>query len=146
MNKNNGGSEFENPEIDENVTREWFEKNKDKANEYINEPDKLEKLLQKAEKKIEGIPVVGDKLKDIPLLISMMRSFLRKEYTEIPKWTIIAIVLCLMYFVAPIDILPDMIPGFGYIDDAAILLAAHYFISTDLNDYCEWRKQYYRSR
>jgi len=53
--------------------------------------------------------------------------FWDKRAPVLPK---IALALAIIYFVSPLDLLPDFaIPGLGYIDDLAILaLALRYFI------------------
>ena len=54
----------------------------------------------------------------VPVMISLIKSYIEKEYTEIPLGTIIAVISALIYVVSPIDIIPDSIPGAGYIDGA----------------------------
>ena len=39
------------------------------------------------------------------------------NYKKIPFGTIAAVVASLLYFVSPIDVIPDFIPVIGYIDD-----------------------------
>ena len=42
---------------------------------------------------------------------------------DTPKWAKATIVGALVYFVSPIDAIPDFLPG-GYMDDMAVLVAA----------------------
>ena len=46
-----------------------------------------------------------------------------------------------IYFVAPVDLIPDGIPVVGYADDAAVLAIALDFIKSDIDDYMEWREE-----
>lgn len=49
----------------------------------------------------------------------MLKDFATRKYTEIPMGTILAIVGTLVYILNPFDLIPDFIPAFGYLDDAA---------------------------
>lgn len=109
------------------------------AKEVINDPDALENLLQRLEEKLKVLPVAGDALSNVPVLISMARSYASKEYTDLPLGTIIAIVSALIYFLSPIDLIPDSIPVLGYADDAAVLAACLTMIQSDVDDYKKWR-------
>ena len=106
---------------DEQFERE-YEKRCKKAEQLLEEPDKLEKLLQKLEKKMKKIPVVGDTFSLVPAMISLVRSYMKKEYTEIPLGSIIGIISALIYILSPIDLIPDAVPAAGLIDDASIVL------------------------
>lgn len=54
--------------------------------------------------------LLAQEFKNIPTMVSMVRSYLRGNYTKIPKRTILAIVSALIYFLSPIDVVPDWIP------------------------------------
>ena len=41
-----------------------------------------------------------------------------------PRWARMTIIGALGYFISPIDAVPDMIPGIGYVDDLGVLTAA----------------------
>lgn len=54
-------------------------------------------------------------------MILLVRNYIKKEYTEIPLGSIIAIISALIYVISPADLIPDNIPGIGYLDDAAVV-------------------------
>lgn len=115
--------------------------NYSKAEELLKDVDEVERFLQRLEKKLKTIPLVGDKLADVPIMASLIRNYIRKEYTDIPIGTIIAVLAALIYFVSPIDIVPDSIPVIGYFDDAAVVAACWNLVESDVKEYQEWRKK-----
>jgi len=52
---------------------------------------------------------------------------------------LIAVVAGLLYFVAPLDAIPDWIPGFGFIDDLAVLGWVMRKWSGELEAFRAWR-------
>ncbi|MCD8197982.1 MAG: DUF1232 domain-containing protein [Lachnospiraceae bacterium] len=112
------------------------------AKELLEDEDKMERFLERLEKKLKKVPAVGDKLSDIPVLISLVRSYVKKEYTDIPIGSIIAILGSLIYFVSPIDLIPDTVPVVGYIDDIAVISFAMKMVQDDVDEYKEWQKKH----
>ena len=119
--------------------QEELEKGYKKAEKVLSNEKKLDKVLIRTEKKLNLLPVVGTSLAMIPSMISLVRSYTKKEYTEIPIGTIIAIVSALIYFVSPVDLIPDVIPVAGHLDDAAVVGACLALVKSDLDDYKKWR-------
>lgn len=48
---------------------------------------------------------------------------------------------CLLYVVSPLDIIPDVIPLVGWLDDAALLSWAYKNAKKQVEQYLEWRKE-----
>ena len=119
--------------------QEKLEQGYPKAEKVLNNNKKLDKVLTRTEKKLNLLPEVGTSLAMIPSMISLVRSYTKKEYTEIPIGTIIAIVSALIYFVSPVDLIPDVIPVAGHLDDAAVVGACLALVKSDLDDYKKWR-------
>lgn len=118
-----------------------FDKEKEEAEKIINDTDKIEELLVKLETKLKTMPKIGNVLSNIPLMVLLIRSYIKKEYTEIPVGSIIAIIGALLYFTNPFDIIPDVIPVAGNLDDAAVIALAVKYVGKDLEDYKLWREQ-----
>lgn len=116
-----------------------LESNYSEAEEIINDPDALENFLQRLEEKLKMVPLAGGALSNVPVLISMVRSYASKDYPDIPLGTIIAIVSALIYVLSPIDLIPDAVPAIGYVDDAAVVLACLNMIQSDIDEYKAWR-------
>lgn len=62
------------------------------------------------------------------------------KYKEIPTGSIVAIIIALLYFVSPIDLIPDFLPG-GLVDDALVLGLVFKQVKSDLDKYKEWLEE-----
>lgn len=113
----------------------------DEAEALLKDKDKLERMLQKLEKKLNTIPLVGTSLSYVPLMISLVRAYIKGEYEEIPVASIISVIVALIYVLSPVDVIPDPIPGIGYIDDGVVVAGCLALVKTDLIDYKEWREK-----
>lgn len=111
------------------------------AEELLKNKDKLEKMLQKLERKLKIVPVVGNSLSYVPLMISLVRAYIKGEYDEIPLVSILSVMVALIYVVSPIDIIPDAIPGVGHLDDGVIVAGCLALVKTDIIDYRVWREK-----
>lgn len=128
-------------EFDEKKAEEELKKGYSLAEDMLNDEDKMERFLQRLEKKLKKIPLAGDKLAAILIMTSLVKSYIKKEYSDIPIGTIIAIISALIYFVSPIDIIPDSIPFLGYFDDAAVVAACWKLVDSDIEEYEKWREK-----
>jgi uncharacterized membrane protein YkvA (DUF1232 family) len=116
-----------------------FDKSKEKAKKLLEDEDKMDRFLERLEKKLAHIPVVGGILSEIPTLISLVKAFIQKKYLEIPIGSVIAIVGALIYFLSPIDLIPDILPAIGLVDDAAVLTLAFKLVHDDVVEFKDWR-------
>lgn len=73
------------------------------------------------------------------ILIGMLKDIKSGTYQQIPWFTIATIVLALLYVLNPLDVIPDFIPGLGYIDDVAVLGICIGWIETDLHKYLDFK-------
>ncbi|MCR5608422.1 MAG: DUF1232 domain-containing protein [Lachnospiraceae bacterium] len=130
---------LEENDITEDQLTEQFNKFSKKTEKLLEDEDKLERFLQRLEKKLKSIPVVGEKMAMVPVLISLVRAYVKKEYEDIPIGTIVSILGALAYILAPIDLIPDQIPVIGYIDDMAVLSICLKLVQSDIDEYLAWR-------
>lgn len=85
--------------------------------------------------------MAGSAFLNLPVLVSMVRDYEDKGYPKLPIGTIMLIAGALLYFLSPIDFIPDSIPGIGYVDDAAVVLACLKLVQSDVDEYREWQSQ-----
>ena len=115
-----------------------FFKYKEKAVELLKNSYQIEPFLLNVEEKVKDIPKVGEKLKYIPECILLIRSYAIGEYTDITKAELVIIIAMLLYFVTPLDIIPDFIPKIGYKDDLAVNMIVIKYCEDDIKKYMEW--------
>lgn len=104
------------------------------AEKVLDDADKIEQLLKKINfKKIE------EEFSKILVMAEIVKAYVNKEYTKVPKRSIVAIVSAIIYFVNPFDLIPDVIPGIGQVDDLSVILVCWKMISKDIDDYLAWK-------
>ena len=117
-----------------------FNSTKKQAESTLKDKTKTLHILDDAMKKMGELPMIGDGFKDIPTLCDIVRDYVKGNYKEVPVGSIIAALAALIYFVSPIDAIPDFIPVVGYLDDVTVIAVALQFIHSDLEEYRKWKE------
>lgn len=73
------------------------------------------------------------------IMFAMLKDVKKGNYPSVPWFTIATIAVVLLYVLNPFDLIPDFIPGVGYIDDLAVLSIGVGWVETDLHKYLDWR-------
>ncbi|MEQ7917581.1 YkvA family protein [Xanthomonas sp. WHRI 1810A] len=76
---------------------------------------------------------------DLKLLQALCLAYWRGEYRAISPKAILSVVAGLMYFISPLDAIPDWIPGLGMLDDIAVLAWVMKSLNTELDAFRAWR-------
>ena len=97
---------------------------RNRAAEIVQSPDKLRAMVAEAREKADSAggatsPLSGV-LEDLKTMFELLRAVARGSY-RLRKETLILIAGAVLYFVIPIDVIPDFIPVAGFLDDAAVI-------------------------
>ncbi|HEY5575519.1 MAG TPA: DUF1232 domain-containing protein [Clostridiaceae bacterium] len=110
----------------------------EKAREYARDPVKTKNLVDKAIKKSSGIGPLIELGESLKLIFGLVKDYAKGRYRDIRYGSLIAIIIGLLYLVAPIDSIPDFIPLAGFIDDAAVLGLIIKQVRSELDKYKIW--------
>ena len=109
----------------------------------------IKDLTKKESKVIDRVKKHGplaDYLEDVKTFYALIKDYINGEYTDVPWWTIAAIGAALAYIINPFDVIPDVIPVIGYLDDAAVLTLCLKMVKKDIEKYKEWKEYKRRSK
>ena len=121
------------------MANEYDESKETSGHDYESETDK--KIGMSTQKESEALADSGLKklLNTTKLVFELVADYARGNYSQAPWRTIAAAILAIVYAINPFDIIPDFIPGVGWIDDIAILGLLLSGLSYDLKDYCRFK-------
>jgi uncharacterized membrane protein YkvA (DUF1232 family) len=102
----------------------------------------VEKVVNRADEiknKFNEKGPLGKFVNQAKLLLSMIRDYWSSNYRHAPYWAIAAAVFTLLYVLNPLDLIPDVIPLIGYLDDAAVVSVCLLLIEQELDEYQKWK-------
>ncbi|MEX1238850.1 MAG: DUF1232 domain-containing protein [Cyclobacteriaceae bacterium] len=70
----------------------------------------------------------------------LLKAYALGDYREIPWKTLLLIVAAIIYFLNPLDLIPDLIPLTGLTDDFAVLLWVYNSASNEVHKFLDWEK------
>ena len=70
----------------------------------------------------------------------VLRAYAEKEYTEISKTNAALSLAAILYFLSPIDLLPDFL-AIGLIDDLAVLTWVYFNFQSEIEGFLEWEDE-----
>ncbi|WEY92200.1 YkvA family protein [Bacillus subtilis] len=80
-------------------------------------------------------------IQHITIFFQMLRDWRNGDYPRSQLKTLLLLTAAILYIVMPLDIIPDVILGLGFIDDAAVLSLIWTLIKKELSQYEKWRLQ-----
>ncbi|REA62558.1 hypothetical protein DSL64_09225 [Dyadobacter luteus] len=121
----------------------FFKNAQGKAGKYARNSSRMMGLATDVVQKLQ---VVGFKdgmaefSKNVQLLIRMIRATANGSYKGLPWKSLVSVIAVLIYFVSPIDIIPDFLPVVGIADDVALVFWLFRTIASDISKFSEWEK------
>ena len=125
----------------EKVSKKQAEKELNKYADGVSQGDveKTVKDKSKIDKIFEHVKSLAKYKDEIALVFSMLKDYVKGDYKQVPWRTIAVLVGSLAYVVAPLDLIPDVIPIIGWSDDCLALAGALSFAKIDLEEYKVWK-------
>lgn len=99
-------------------------------------PALLLSVARKRDKLGNGFAELANQLK---LLQALCLAWWRGEYRAIDSRALLAVVAALLYFVTPLDAIPDWLFGVGLVDDLAVLAWVMRTWQAELAAFEQWR-------
>jgi uncharacterized membrane protein YkvA (DUF1232 family) len=135
-----------NTTTDENIKQsKFYKKAATKALKVAADKNKVLSLVSKAflyfQKNEDNRPV-GEEIKEkFNTLLRLVPALYKKEYTQFPWSSLIKTIAVLIYFVSPLDALPDFIPVVGFLDDFALISWVLSSLHTDITNFENWEAE-----
>jgi len=79
---------------------------------------------------------------DAAALLRLAREALAGHYRKLPKRSLVAAVAALLYLVDPLDLIPDVLPAIGLLDDAMVFAWVVRQIRRDLDAFLVWEREW----
>lgn len=119
-----------------------YKKAKTKAEEYLKDNSRLNELLGKA---MDKATKLNGPLKEVwdslMACFRLIKAYANGSYRVIPVQSILMIVASVVYFVMPIDLIPDVLVGVGLLDDAALLGWTFKTLAADIDEFIKWENK-----
>lgn len=109
------------------------------AEEIMKNPSKMDEVLLQLEEKLKTVPVIGSTLADLPLMIAMIKAWIKKEYTVVSPKVIALLVGAVLYLIKRKDLISDSVPILGHVDDLAVMGLALKLSEKELKEFADWR-------
>lgn len=121
----------------------FFKNAKGKAGRYAKNSTRLFELAKEVVGKLQTVGFKGNLAEfqsSVQLLIRMVRAYASGEYRDLPWKSLVSIIAVLVYFVSPIDLIPDFLPVIGITDDVALVVWLVKTLGDDVRKFANWEK------
>ncbi len=122
------------------LTSFFFKRANIGAVRYARNSKSLLNLIREALSKSGGlsgknVAIFRDQLN---VVTRLLKAYASGQYRQLPWKTLIRVIAVLIYFVSPIDFLPDFLPFIGLTDDIALMLWLFSGMSDDIDKFRQW--------
>lgn len=83
---------------------------------------------------------LGEQIENFKLMWCLLKDYHSGVYRDVPWRFIAAVGFAVAYLITPVDVIPDVLPFIGLLDDASVFALVVAGFQTDLARYKEFRK------
>ena len=113
-----------------------------RARHLVESPQKLLRVVEQARHKQADTRTarrLKDVLADLKAMLQLVGAWARGAYSGVSKVNLVIVVSAVVYFLMPIDLIPDVIVGLGLADDAAVIAWVVNAVGDELAKFKAWR-------
>lgn len=70
----------------------------------------------------------------------LIKAYALGQYREIPWKSMLIVLAAVIYFINPVDLIPDMLPVIGLTDDFGILVWVYKTVNDEIDKFILWEK------
>ena len=112
------------------------------AKRILEEQSQLKALFGQVSKKLQTLngshKQIDELLEHVQLFLRMTKKSFSGEYSSFSNKTLLSLVFGLLYFVTPMDVVPDFIPLLGFSDDLSIIYFIIKNFKSDIEAFKVW--------
>ena len=111
------------------------------ARRIVDDRQKAEALAANAEERAKrNRTALGTMWTYVITFARLLKRFVRRDYTAVPWRSVVLIAAALVYFISPIDLIPDFLFG-GMVDDVAVIAAVLRAVRGDIDRFMAWERE-----
>lgn len=115
-----------------------------KAARLAGKPGRISLLLAKLTAKMSTVNwkdvSLANTQQKFSVLGRMAKAYVSGNYRDISWKSMLIVLAAIIYFVNPIDLIPDLIPGLGLTDDFSVLLWVYSTLSNEVRKFLAWEQ------
>lgn len=77
---------------------------------------------------------------DVRAALRLLVAWVRRSYRQVSGTSLLLLVAALLYFVTPVDLIPDTLGAIGFVDDVAVIQTAVEAVRTELDRFRAWEE------
>ncbi|MDH5598879.1 MAG: YkvA family protein, partial [Cyclobacteriaceae bacterium] len=103
---------------------------------------RLSELVIRSGQKIKGIRSdkfnVSQFKEKVKIIIRLVKAYASGKYRVIPWKKLVLLTGALVYFIMPLDFIPDFIPVTGFVDDFTVIIWVFNTLKTEIDEFVLW--------
>ncbi|MEM1229675.1 MAG: YkvA family protein [Pseudomonadota bacterium] len=120
-----------------------WDRHESRARKLLKDPQALRDLAGRGAAKLDGAAGAGRLAAvraELLTLLALLRAYASGAYREVSGGALLSIAAAIVYFVSPLDAIPDFILGLGLIDDVAIIGYVLQQVRSELEAFRRWQE------
>ena len=115
-----------------------------RAGKLLKQPARLAQLVGEARDKagLDGKGPLAELWQALGTTLRLLQAYGAGEYRDVSWYNLVLIVAALVYFVAPLDMIPDLSPVLGLVDDSVLLTWTLSCVGTELERFSAWERRH----
>lgn len=122
----------------------FFNKARTKATQLLFNNQRLKQLFANSREKLAEVDLSsvtsGKLVLRLKVFIRLARLYANGTYKDVHTQHLLLMVAALIYFVTPLDMIPDFIPVTGFIDDFTIVIWVYNNVREEIDRFITWEE------
>jgi uncharacterized membrane protein YkvA (DUF1232 family) len=118
-------------------------RHENRARALLKDPQAVKALAARGAQKLGSAAGGGGRFAavraELATMLALLQAWARGDYRGVSGKALLSIAAAVVYFVAPLDAIPDFLLGLGYIDDVAVIGYVLQQLRSELEAFRAWQ-------